>query len=366
MIRRRVGCSPTAGSRQQRQRQTLRELHADVDSIQAAGRDRLQARRPPLPLDVDSFHVIHYHTAAKSPTEQAMPLPWTPRIYLRPQFFKKLELDILAQELRITRTAAAIHVVRFWMLAHEHNNDFTPADEKTIDGIFCEGFSLAMSRAGWICFLPPGHVSVPRYEKYLSKRATRRIERNIREGRAEFRRIDSSSDITAIVMEICNGGIPSIGTVAVEKAEPKSKAKPKTKKPVDLTKFERFYEAYPKKRAKGDAEKAFKSIGVTDELLQTMLDAIAVQKNSEQWSKNNGQYIPYPATWLRAKRWLDEGSEHIRKGGRVRGEPSRFDDLDTEIIGGGKADSAPVARRAAATLFDLPPEDDGSDRSIPY
>lgn len=29
-------------------------------------------------------------------------------------------------------------------------------------------------------------------------------------------------------------------------------------------------------------------------------------KKSEQWRKDNGQFIPYPSTWLRAKGWEDE------------------------------------------------------------
>jgi hypothetical protein len=29
---------------------------------------------------------------------------------------------------------------------------------------------------------------------------------------------------------------------------------------------------------------------------------------SEDWTKEGGQYIPYPATWLNAKGWEDEYS----------------------------------------------------------
>jgi hypothetical protein len=37
-----------------------------------------------------------------------------------------------------------------------------------------------------------------------------------------------------------------------------------------------------------------------------MLSAIAKQKNTDQWKKDNGQYIPAPATWLNQGRWQDE------------------------------------------------------------
>ena len=29
-------------------------------------------------------------------------------------------------------------------------------------------------------------------------------------------------------------------------------------------------------------------------------------KQTEQWKKDNGKFIPYPATWLNQERWTDE------------------------------------------------------------
>ena len=37
-----------------------------------------------------------------------------------------------------------------------------------------------------------------------------------------------------------------------------------------------------------------------------MLSAIAKHKNTDQWKKDNGQFIPNPASWLNARRWEDE------------------------------------------------------------
>jgi hypothetical protein len=34
-----------------------------------------------------------------------------------------------------------------------------------------------------------------------------------------------------------------------------------------------------------------------------------LQKTSAQWQKDNGQYIPNPATWLNQGRWDDEIKE---------------------------------------------------------
>lgn len=67
-----------------------------------------------------------------------------------------------------------------------------------------------------------------------------------------------------------------------------------------------FWKAYPKKRAKKDAEKAFLKLKPDEALLGKMLGAIERQIASPDWQKEEGQYIPYPATWLNGERWEDE------------------------------------------------------------
>jgi hypothetical protein len=37
-----------------------------------------------------------------------------------------------------------------------------------------------------------------------------------------------------------------------------------------------------------------------------MVVAIANSEETEQWQKEDGKYIPYPAKWLNEKRWEDE------------------------------------------------------------
>lgn len=90
-----------------------------------------------------------------------------------------------------------------------------------------------------------------------------------------------------------------IGNLPVEKS--------KSEKPnVQAERFAIFWQAYPKKIAKGAAERAWRKIKPSAELLQKMLAAIERGKISKQWNKDNGQYIPNPSTWLNQKRWEDE------------------------------------------------------------
>lgn len=69
----------------------------------------------------------------------------------------------------------------------------------------------------------------------------------------------------------------------------------------DISAFDRFWIAYPKKVAKGDALKAWKALSPDDALTEAILAALAGAK----WPEDR-QFIPYPASWLRDRRWEDE------------------------------------------------------------
>jgi len=99
--------------------------------------------------------------------------------------------------------------------------------------------------------------------------------------------------------------------------------------------FDIFYKNYPKKKAKDDAKRAFAKINPSEELLAEMLVAIEKFKKTDDWIKEGGKYIPYPATWLRGKRWEDEIEEGYGKSRRrPRGLPKNYtpspDYSDTE------------------------------------
>lgn len=70
--------------------------------------------------------------------------------------------------------------------------------------------------------------------------------------------------------------------------------------------FDDFWNAYPKKVDKKRASKVWEKLKPDTELLERILIALAQQKQSEQWKKDGGQFIPYPTTWLNGHRWKDE------------------------------------------------------------
>lgn len=70
--------------------------------------------------------------------------------------------------------------------------------------------------------------------------------------------------------------------------------------------FTAFWEAYPRKKSKGDAEKAWLKIRPDEQLASAILAAVERAKTSADWKREGGQFIPYPATWLNAKGWEDQ------------------------------------------------------------
>ncbi len=79
--------------------------------------------------------------------------------------------------------------------------------------------------------------------------------------------------------------------------------------------FDAFWREYPKRRAKGNAEKAFAKIKPSEQLFEAIMNGLKRAKTTEDWLKDNGKYIPHPATWLNGKRWEDEYTINKEVGG---------------------------------------------------
>lgn len=77
--------------------------------------------------------------------------------------------------------------------------------------------------------------------------------------------------------------------------------------------FDQFWQEYPKKAAKQYARKAWNRIKPDEELFEKMLKALREQRQSEQWQKDNGRFIPNPATWLNGGYWENEPSAPARR-----------------------------------------------------
>lgn len=87
--------------------------------------------------------------------------------------------------------------------------------------------------------------------------------------------------------------------------------------------FEEFWVSYPKKIAKQNALKAWFKLSPDVVLAGNILAALERHKTNPSWLKDNGQWIPLPASWINGRRWEDE--INVKK---------TADDVMREVFGG--------------------------------
>ncbi len=95
-------------------------------------------------------------------------------------------------------------------------------------------------------------------------------------------------------------------TQDIPKTAEVKRSEEKRSKPLAQTAFARFWAVYPRRKSKGQAEKAFAKLNPDEQLLQTILIAVERAKTTDEWTKEKRKFVPYPASWLAAKGWLDE------------------------------------------------------------
>jgi len=70
--------------------------------------------------------------------------------------------------------------------------------------------------------------------------------------------------------------------------------------------FDLFWKAYPRKVGKAEACKSWERIKPDAHLLAWIMKALARQKESADWKREFGKFIPHPKTWLNQKLWEDD------------------------------------------------------------
>lgn len=73
--------------------------------------------------------------------------------------------------------------------------------------------------------------------------------------------------------------------------------------------FQKFWDAYPKKEAKGYCKQVWQR---KKPPLDAVLKALAWQRELPEWTKDNGQFVPQPSKYLNHRRWEDEPTAIIQ------------------------------------------------------
>ena len=79
--------------------------------------------------------------------------------------------------------------------------------------------------------------------------------------------------------------------------------------------FDSFWDKYPHKVGKKEALRAWVKISPSEVLNLKICAALEKQKESDQWKRDGGKFIPHPSTWLNGERWNDELGEKNNKFG---------------------------------------------------
>lgn len=199
------------------------------------------------------------------------------------------------------RVIGGLHVA--WSIFDTHSADgvlhgYTSAAMDAVIG--WSGFTQAMIDVGWAVVGDDDSLIMPRFDEHNGKSAKRRandVERKRASRESGDVRNPSASDADKSV------------TREEKRREEKKEQdqKPSAHAP-DEGLFEKFWKLYPNKKGKAAAEKAWAKLKVDQPLFDLIAKGLGRQCVSPSWTKDNGQFIPHPATWLNGKRWEDEVS----------------------------------------------------------
>ena len=76
--------------------------------------------------------------------------------------------------------------------------------------------------------------------------------------------------------------------------------------------FDEFWKIYPRKRRKEIAKLAWSQIGAEE--IPAIMNGLDLHIKSEEWSEDDGKFVPNPAKYLAERRWEDEMTPAARVG----------------------------------------------------
>ena len=247
-----------------------------------------------------------------------------------------------ADELEITPPHMMGLLVSFWLWALDNapKGDLAGITPRMIaraaqwDGE-PEKLAETLIRAGWIDENEDGALEIHDWYEYAGKLIDQRQAEKERSARRRAAAASSSDDTqddqTPTAGQPPDATPTTGGKSRVDQSrEKKGRVTPPTpsdegdgagkKSPVEV-RFDEFWNAYPKKVGKQYALKAWRKIEPTAELHEAIMQAVNAQKHSEQWRRDNGRFIPNPATWLNGGYW--ENGEEVSTGEGYQRDPQR-------------------------------------------
>lgn len=196
------------------------------------------------------------------------------------------------------RVIGGLHVA--WSIFDTHSADGVLHGYTTdaMDAVIgWPGFTQAMVDVEWADIDEHGSLVMPRFDEHNGASAKRRA--NDSERKRESRKATSVRNPSA-------SDADKMRTREEKRREEKEQDQKPSSSCDDGELFALFWKLYPRKVGKANAEKAWSKLKVDADLFERMASALAAWAVSPDWTKDGGQFIPHPATWLNGKRWDDE------------------------------------------------------------
>jgi uncharacterized protein YdaU (DUF1376 family) len=108
--------------------------------------------------------------------------------------------------------------------------------------------------------------------------------------------------------------------ISIPKSKQSSDAEPGRREVFDD--FEVFYAAYPLKKGRGQAARAFRTARA-----KASMDVIMAGLKAYNWP-NDPKYCPHPSTWLNGERWADQAAASMQSA-----NDRRIAEIDAELFG---------------------------------
>lgn len=99
------------------------------------------------------------------------------------------------------------------------------------------------------------------------------------------------------------------------------------------TGFDSFWSVYPRRVGKQDALKAWGQLNPDDALVDLIVAGVERWKTYDQWTKDGGAFICYPATFLRGRRWEEEDRPDVPPTPQKTAAAKNYDD-DEDFLKG--------------------------------
>ena len=124
----------------------------------------------------------------------------------------------------------------------------------------------------------------------------------------------------------CNSSKKNNADVTATRRESNARLdKTRLDKTRNTAQFDKFWGTYPRKEGKKKAEQAFEKINPNETTFKAIMAGLKNHMGSEQWTKDNGKFVPHPTTWLNGERWNDE-----IKAGKTKS--TKYDNIRTTTV----------------------------------